>query len=116
MKKEYMKPVMEAEAFVANEYVAACWLVTCDRLGDDHINVTIKNKDSAKDAMASIDGVHTGGSKSSFHRTIYNENSNDFYHHYIWFDGNRLDLDSSCKVSAIKATAENNNGHPNASN
>lgn len=29
MKKEYTKPVMEGEAFVANEYVAACWTVEC---------------------------------------------------------------------------------------
>ena len=34
MKKEYMKPVMESEVFVANEYVAACYqgleLLKCD--------------------------------------------------------------------------------------
>lgn len=29
MKKEYVKPVIESEEFVANEYVAACWVVTC---------------------------------------------------------------------------------------
>ena len=29
MKKAYVKPVMESEAFVANEYVAACWTMTC---------------------------------------------------------------------------------------
>ncbi len=29
MKKSYVKPVMESEAFVANEYVGACWKVTC---------------------------------------------------------------------------------------
>ena len=29
MKKAYVTPVMESEAFVANEYVAACYLVTC---------------------------------------------------------------------------------------
>ena len=29
MKKAYVKPVMESEAFVANEYVAACWDVYC---------------------------------------------------------------------------------------
>ncbi|MCI5481301.1 MAG: hypothetical protein MR416_09025 [Lachnospiraceae bacterium] len=29
MKKVYVTPVMESEAFVANEYVAACWWVTC---------------------------------------------------------------------------------------
>ncbi len=29
MKKTYVKPVMESEEFVANEYVAACWRFTC---------------------------------------------------------------------------------------
>lgn len=29
MKKVYTKPVMESEEFVSNEYVAACWTVTC---------------------------------------------------------------------------------------
>ncbi len=29
MKKEYVKPVMESEEFVANEYVAACWKYVC---------------------------------------------------------------------------------------
>lgn len=27
--KKYMKPIMESESFVANEYVAACWTLTC---------------------------------------------------------------------------------------
>lgn len=27
--KKYMKPIMESENFVANEYVAACWTITC---------------------------------------------------------------------------------------
>ncbi len=30
MKKVYVKPVMESEAFVANEYVAACFKITCN--------------------------------------------------------------------------------------
>ena len=29
MKKTYVKPIMEMEGFVPNEYVAACYLVTC---------------------------------------------------------------------------------------
>lgn len=29
MKKVYTKPVMESEEFVSNEYVAACWTITC---------------------------------------------------------------------------------------
>lgn len=30
MRKDYVKPTMESEAFVANEYVAACWTVACN--------------------------------------------------------------------------------------
>lgn len=30
MKRTYIKPFMESEEFVTNEYVAACWLVTCE--------------------------------------------------------------------------------------
>lgn len=33
MKKAYVKPVMESEAFVANEYVAACYTVRCKECG-----------------------------------------------------------------------------------
>lgn len=29
MRKIYVKPVLEGEAFTANEYVAACWTATC---------------------------------------------------------------------------------------
>ena len=29
MKKAYVKPVMESEEFVVNEYVAACYEITC---------------------------------------------------------------------------------------
>lgn len=27
--KKYIKPVMESESFVANEYIGACWTMTC---------------------------------------------------------------------------------------
>lgn len=30
MKKEYIKPIIEGEEFIANEYVAACWTVWCN--------------------------------------------------------------------------------------
>ena len=31
MRKEYVKPTMESEEFVANEYVAVCIMITCKR-------------------------------------------------------------------------------------
>lgn len=30
MRKEYVKPMMQSEEFVANEYVAACWSISCN--------------------------------------------------------------------------------------
>lgn len=33
MKREYVKPVMQGEAFVANEYVAACYHGVCNISG-----------------------------------------------------------------------------------
>ena len=39
MKKAYVTPVMESEAFVANEYVAACWRIVCEK-GKEEIIVT----------------------------------------------------------------------------
>lgn len=30
MRKTYVKPMMQSEAFVANEYVAACWKINCN--------------------------------------------------------------------------------------
>lgn len=30
MRREYVKPVMQSEEFVANEYVAACWKMKCN--------------------------------------------------------------------------------------
>lgn len=30
MKKEYVKPAMESETFITDEYVAACWTVWCN--------------------------------------------------------------------------------------
>lgn len=36
MKKSYVKPVMESEAFVANEYVGACNVIKC--ISSDHMD------------------------------------------------------------------------------
>lgn len=31
MRKEYVKPVMESEEFISNEYVATCWTLDCTK-------------------------------------------------------------------------------------
>lgn len=54
MKRTYVKPVMESEAFVANEYVAACWKVTCDTAtghGDCKGSSTIISDADRKDCI-----------------------------------------------------------------
>ncbi len=43
MKKSYVKPVMESEAFVANEYVGVCYYVKCS----DHSEGEVKKLDHA---------------------------------------------------------------------
>ena len=52
MKKEYIKPVMESETFVANEYVAICELVTCKDGGEQFIYVS---ETGATDGRTSFD-------------------------------------------------------------
>ena len=37
MKKTYVKPTAECEEFVANEFVAACWKIVCDKGGTDYL-------------------------------------------------------------------------------
>lgn len=58
MRKEYVKPVMESEEFVSNEYVAACWTATCLECGTekeayDNMATGIKNG-----ALTSTDDVY----------------------------------------------------------
>lgn len=39
MKREYVKPVIESEEFVANEYVAACYKIVCEEGEWDYIQL-----------------------------------------------------------------------------
>ena len=60
MKKTYVKPVMESEEFVANEYVAACWRITCT--GDGNCGtITVKDTESqtySEGSMISTDSFN----------------------------------------------------------
>lgn len=38
MKREYVKPMMSGERFVANEYVAACWYGNCNITGNVYLD------------------------------------------------------------------------------
>lgn len=41
MKKQYVSPAMETEEFVANEYVAACFVLQCDALVYNHAGMEL---------------------------------------------------------------------------
>ena len=56
MKKAYVKPVMESEAFVANEYVAACWRVQCIVDGEEFIITTEPTGEADGDGFTYSDG------------------------------------------------------------
>lgn len=71
MKKAYVKPVMESEEFVANEYVAACWKLTCqagywggysnhENCKGDYIKVQ-------GDTLTDVDGVYKWSSASGYY-------------------------------------------------
>ena len=38
MKRRYVRPLMTSEVFVANEYVAACWLGECNVAGNVYLD------------------------------------------------------------------------------
>lgn len=41
--KKYMKPTMNGEMFVANEYIGACWGVSCNTSSANDIEDTLRN-------------------------------------------------------------------------
>lgn len=102
MKKQYTKPTMESEAFVANEYIASCWLVICQNNPDDFFTTKKKPNPDIKDRDG--DGFTAGlkpfgtfykGDQFNHdghdyldewadgqHRVDYHEINEDTYHQY----------------------------------
>ena len=82
MKKEYIKPVMESEMFVANEYISTCWLVTCVT---ERENFTTKTKPienynmnpNSEDPDGYVKGFTYNPIRS---QTYYNNRNNEFTH------------------------------------
>ena len=111
MKKEYVKPVIESEEFVANEYVAACWRLTCEtpQCQYNNYNVIIGgDKYSANDLEQCVNDyndkytVHKGGDRSY-------ESSSSYYH--IGGFQTDWDLHHKLKVQLVSSGEK----HPNAS-
>lgn len=90
MKRTYIKPFMESEEFVTNEYVAACFNVSCSEYGDGltdchYESFLIKGTDrqSAIDALLQ----ENDGGNDSFHQgtsghygVILPESQGEYYH------------------------------------
>ncbi len=63
MLKEYVKPVMESEEFTANEYVAACWTITCNNSNKE---AKCGGTEQVKaESMENISGLTLSGNSSS---------------------------------------------------
>ena len=135
MRKEYVKPVMESEEFVSNEYVAACYWVDCIHKGCID-PVKVKDVDSEAGALETfaknnrgtvatteVEGVYIykGELGGNFGVSDDEHNSNwgtmDWLRKIILYllgikDG---DIGHHHDLSVWKTTVDNNNGHPNAS-
>lgn len=141
MRKEYVKPVMESEEFVSNEYVAACSTIKCTKCNAmDEVYKGVSDVTSgltmlAEDGTSSLyiypddlDGATTctdvtiGGGKPEWIDKIY-EGNNPFNPGSIWeelvwlgyqiFVGNNTTVKSYHPVTVIKG--HNNGANPNAS-
>lgn len=109
MKRTYIKPFMESEEFVTNEYVAACYKVTCEN--DESMIVT---KQPIFDAPDGSEGDADG-----FAKTLYGLSVVDAYygeidgvqgeHKMLGFDGQWHNF------HIIKSVETRNGNGPNAS-
>ena len=114
MKREYVKPVIESEEFVANEYVAACWHVSCPKEGSGLLDChyqswDIKGADSVEayvDAHSSSGELIHKGTSGSDHN-LGSENSSLYYHNTFVFG-----LHHQLNIISYE---EYNSQHPNAS-
>ena len=128
MRKEYVKPVMESEEFVSNEYVAACWTITCTNSGKSCGFITAKDKyPEGLEVNGSI-GVYSGdiggsnGCANKFNPKDYPLDG-DFIQNmvtiYKWLrDFFNNDLGSTTyyhPVSVTEGYEKDNTFHPNAS-
>lgn len=123
MKKEYVKPVMEGEAFVANEYVAACWVVDCDKCRDILVYSSEKPGTTYNIHGSSIE-IYTGTINGKEPCTTYSEFKENYpFLYWIlslfgWSDS-RADKFHPVTITSGNAIDTsgypNANGHPNAS-
>ena len=113
MKKVYVKPVMESEAFVANEYVAACYRIKCKGGEEGYVDLA---DDPNFDWLDSSDkdgfGTTLDGPQQYYTGVINGKGPHDNYNYWLPFLGEKT-LTYHEIVSWEKVTSSD--PHPNAS-
>lgn len=115
MKREYVKPVIESEEFVANEYVAACWHVSCPHTEDFIFACKYQDWDiKGFDSVGAYIDEHPSGNElrlihkgTSDHGYVNNEKPDSYYHNTS-VDGIHHEL-------TVVSYENYNPDHPNAS-
>ena len=90
MKREYVKPVIESEEFVANEYVAACYVVTCTEtiIGTTGHGTDVVFLDSAPtESDQDDDGFYRGYLSWWYKGTINGHQGSPVPHPVKWVSG-----------------------------
>ncbi|MEO2261860.1 hypothetical protein ABE613_02730 [Dorea sp. YH-dor228] len=110
MKREYVKPVIESEEFVANEYVAACWIVSCYY---HHTSwQTCAYEDWTISGYDNLDNYITvNGNTAEIHKgsqSHWGEDSNKYYH-------NTNVSRYHHELTVVPTDKTNNKEHPNVS-
>lgn len=116
MKKTYVKPTAECEEFVANEFVAACWDLSCDtfaceyntyhnRIGGAEYKYTVEDFSRCVDEYKNEDVIHHGN-KSHWDVLKLEREDPDLYYHVGGVGHHKLTITRVPEDSA----------HPNSSN
>lgn len=126
MKKTYVKPVMESEEFVANEYVAACWDLKCDTIGCEYDKYAVRiggnqYSNTADDFARCVQDlgdskkIHAANSlnscKNGLTSILGGETSGEYYH----IGGFQTDFALHHKLTITLVSEKTDNVHPNAS-
>lgn len=80
-RKEYVKPAMEGESFVANEYVAACWVVACPDCGGKDVFMKEPSSEYDNDGFIELSQsrvwIYTGNLANYGPETHYRSDDDD---------------------------------------
>lgn len=126
--KKYIKPVMESESFVANEYIGACWTITCHgqcKVGSFVTTDTTLYEDITKSQSSGNNYIYTGTlkDKEASQCESFTQNSDKpdwvtgwrlelLYELLVWIFGQRQDTVYYHPVSVEQKGVSNG---PNAS-